>query len=1183
MALAALVSRTNQYQLKSGALNVGGKIYVYKDETDDLAEVYDEDGRILAQPLVTDSNGRTAGPMVDSDGVYRLVVQDAYGATLYTVRHMVPAGGSGGVDIRTVITSDDGSIIVTPTDHGYDISLPKASVVQATSSELNDAGPFSIYEIRKQQGTDIWLDQTTNKLMCNKGWYHCDVSVVMQNSTARNEMLVVGFSDTLEQWHGDYNLDLSYTNQRCESFSFDVYIGRDGTELSIIETQALPSGVKMFLHTFDVHTLFCGSLGGHEYTAGNGIEISDDDVISAVGYATRGNWDRSLQIDNNAHTISADFQGVAIRQQINNSPSTYKYAKVCEADINTVTWINEWSTTLQLALQSSGAYNGGKSAGIFELNLENYVQSSSQYVQKHEEDAKWLLFDGDNKSPSIVKLYLYWRDDSSSQHYELWLETANLKYYESIAAQALINFSLRNHLTSSLPIEQERNIWRFNNIGIETAKPSLPTGMTLIGSWSPSNASIKPLEDHGVFYVEYGTTTFADAEAAYLAGKTLVCREIGTTVQQTRMDDLYFLIDYLPTAGSYTGHFVFSNITGYIQTNVRLSPSATYEKVQTTMATRQEVIDTLAAEIAPDYNTVVQQRYDEDSFPIPAGTYVTYLDNTSSSVLQYLYKSKVAIERWEEATSDPLTAPEKWDKIHVSDELGKGVAYVEVTTTPFSEVLSLYNQGKFIIARSGSTNYYLIYVGTSWGAIDRFDFQGISGPVIYTWTVTSDGPAETNNWLTPPSIYYNSSIYNIAIPYNESSTYSAGDVVSRYDTLYRCNTNISVAEPWTQAHWTQTTVAAELANIRSDIPEDKVFHAVYGTTTFAEITDAVTAGKLVFLTGVTGSSDTLYSLTTYTSPRPALAIFHAVNGTTVYKAQIESGTWSTSSTTLATSADLANYQEKLTAGANITIDANNVISSTAAPQQQADWNQSDTSAPDYIKNKPDVDDVVILNYGTATLSQISTAVNAGKCVIVGRTSGGYDYYGHLTEYGSGAYTFVYKDGNHLVSMTIQPDGGDGTWSMSSVTIPAAQIQSDWTQSDSSAVDYIKNKPTIPVVPDLKPLVAGANITIVENANDVTISAAGGTQQQADWAQTVTTAVDYIKNKPDLSVYATTADLSTGLAGKQDVINDLSTIRSGAASGATAVQPADLATVATTGDYDDLSNKPHIPVVGTITL
>ena len=51
-----------------------------------------------------------------------------------------------------------------------------------------------------------------------------------------------------------------------------------------------------------------------------------------------------------------------------------------------------------------------------------------------------------------------------------------------------------------------------------------------------------------------------------------------------------------------------------------------------------------------------------------------------------------------------------------------------------------------------------------------------------------------------------------------------------------------------------------------------------------------------------------------------------------------------------------NKQDKLTAGANITIDANNVISSTGGTQQQADWNQTDTTAVDYIKNKPTIPD-----------------------------------------------------------------------------------------------------------------------------------------------------------------------------------------------------------------------------------
>ncbi|MBQ3785019.1 MAG: tail fiber protein [Alphaproteobacteria bacterium] len=55
-----------------------------------------------------------------------------------------------------------------------------------------------------------------------------------------------------------------------------------------------------------------------------------------------------------------------------------------------------------------------------------------------------------------------------------------------------------------------------------------------------------------------------------------------------------------------------------------------------------------------------------------------------------------------------------------------------------------------------------------------------------------------------------------------------------------------------------------------------------------------------------------------------------------------------------------------------------------------------------------------------------------------------------------------------------------------------------------------------------------------------------------------------------------------IANKQDAIPDLSTIRAGAAAGATAVQPGDLATVATSGSYNDLSDKPTIGD-GTITV
>lgn len=78
----------------------------------------------------------------------------------------------------------------------------------------------------------------------------------------------------------------------------------------------------------------------------------------------------------------------------------------------------------------------------------------------------------------------------------------------------------------------------------------------------------------------------------------------------------------------------------------------------------------------------------------------------------------------------------------------------------------------------------------------------------------------------------------------------------------------------------------------------------------------------------------------------------------------------------------------------------------------------------------------------------------------------------------------------------------------------------------------------------------------------------------------------VSDLADGNNYATTASVNEGLATKQNTISDLDTIRSGAASGATAVQPEDLGTLATkdTVDYEtDVTNKPTIPTVGNGTI
>lgn len=97
--LVRLFDPVVQFQNKGGALNTAGRLEVYLEGTDDLAQVYvDEEGLVpLQQPVILDNNGRSQGLYVESNVKYRIDVRTRTGDLLFTVRNMRPGAAFHGV------------------------------------------------------------------------------------------------------------------------------------------------------------------------------------------------------------------------------------------------------------------------------------------------------------------------------------------------------------------------------------------------------------------------------------------------------------------------------------------------------------------------------------------------------------------------------------------------------------------------------------------------------------------------------------------------------------------------------------------------------------------------------------------------------------------------------------------------------------------------------------------------------------------------------------------------------------------------------------------------------------------------------------------------------------------------------------------------------------------------------
>ena len=181
---------------------------------------------------------------------------------------------------------------------------------------------------------------------------------------------------------------------------------------------------------------------------------------------------------------------------------------------------------------------------------------------------------------------------------------------------------------------------------------------------------------------------------------------------------------------------------------------------------------------------------------------------------------------------------------------------------------------------------------------------------------------------------------------------------------------------------------------------------------------------------------------------------------------------------------------------NLTYDDNNgifnFVPANVISQVQSDWNVSDTGNVRYIKNKPTIPTTtsnLVNNSGFITTNSLTTAnvveltnlyfTNARA--IASLTAGNYvviEANGRISSTASNVTNVIYTSSNisifdegsllnnAIASINFTGLGVTATNTGNAITVNItgaaanAQLQSDWNQTDSGNVEYIKNKPNL---------------------------------------------------------------------------------------------------------------------------
>ena len=233
----------------------------------------------------------------------------------------------------------------------------------------------------------------------------------------------------------------------------------------------------------------------------------------------------------------------------------------------------------------------------------------------------------------------------------------------------------------------------------------------------------------------------------------------------------------------------------------------------------------------------------------------------------------------------------------------------------------------------------------------------------------------------------------------------------------------------------------------------------------------------------------------------------------------EAGTTLTVDTLLNTMRDFTDPQE---------LQAREYLGISGSGQVQSNWAETDVSAADYIRNKPTIPAAQVNSDWSATsgIAQILNKPTIPDAVVANPSDNASNVLSKI-KVGSTTYSIAASGEDNVQSDWNETDTNADDFIKNKPTIPAAQVSSDWNAS--SGIAQILNKPTIPAAVTANPSdnASSALSKIKIGSTTYSVAAGGEANVQANWTETDTTADSYIQNKPTIPAAQVNSDwLST---------------------------------------------------------